>query len=454
MSWGHPRACSLPPAKPTVLQEVNCAGSARADCVAPWVYCIDSYCEAPVNGVSKCYCWIQASGKSALPGASDAGAPCVLQETSSYGEAMCQSMMDGELWSTFGYLSVNTTYLPPFATADCEAKTPMTYCWGAKCVEDPSRPGGAICDCPFVTSNTTAVNIQISVEQCGAEAGKTCDYLHNGNVAGASTSEVTQGLVGLYQNITGTKVPVIPTCEELPSTEPLVLGDIGCDQHKNYVCEAPWVYCIDAICNEPIAGYSTCKCNNQAPGSSVIPGSVSSGATCVGNTSFNKTEPYGEALCQSMQKGELWSTYGGKYGNTSYVTPYAQITCNSTRGFAFCWGAKCVQDPTDPAVAICKCPFVTNKNGWVGAVQEQECRQQGVNACDYIHNGGPRPTDRIEAIDVALHFFGGETVATCDGGNYDPGLKPADASSPASPPSSAYAPRMMAASLAMFALLW
>ena len=42
-------------AQPTILQEVGCMGSERQLCNATWVYCIDSYCETPENGVSKCY---------------------------------------------------------------------------------------------------------------------------------------------------------------------------------------------------------------------------------------------------------------------------------------------------------------------------------------------------------------------------------------------------------------
>lgn len=47
--------------KPTDLASIGCDDHVTADCVAPWVYCIDAICDAPVNGVSNCYCWIQAS---------------------------------------------------------------------------------------------------------------------------------------------------------------------------------------------------------------------------------------------------------------------------------------------------------------------------------------------------------------------------------------------------------
>ena len=48
-------------ATPTDLASIGCDDHVTADCVATWVYCIDAICDAPVNGVSNCYCWIQAS---------------------------------------------------------------------------------------------------------------------------------------------------------------------------------------------------------------------------------------------------------------------------------------------------------------------------------------------------------------------------------------------------------
>lgn len=431
-------------AKPTILQEVGCMGSDRQLCNATWVYCIDSYCDAPENGISKCYCWIQAPGRSSLPASSDGGAPCVIRETTDgkidnpVGDALCESMQGGELWSTFGYLSVNTSYLPPFAVNNCPAETPMTYCWGAKCVADPdpARPNGAICDCPYVTSNDTQVDIQISVDQCSAESGKTCDYLHNGNVAAVATSEKTDYIYDLYKNLTGTDVPVIPTCEERPSTEPVSLDAINCSEHVNYVCETtdtPWVYCIDAICQEPINGYSTCRCWNQAPGKSIAPGSAQSGATCVGNNQYGKNEPYGEELCNVMKSGTLVSTFGGKYGNTSFVPEFANVACEG--GFAYCWGAFCKQDPTNPDIAICQCPFVESDVGSVIGVIDSQCKQQAGNECSYIHNGGPRSQELFDVVSDAATFMG-TSVQSCTGDGVDFGLtssspKPASSSPPA-----------------------
>lgn len=382
--------------------------------------------------------WLSIAGS--LPATSDGGAPCVLRETSGgtidnpVGDALCESMKTGELWSTFGYLSVNTSYLPPFAVNNCPAETGMTYCWGAKCIADPdpARPNGAICDCPYVTSNETSVDIQISVQQCTDQIGKTCEYLHNGNVAAVATSETTEYLYDLYSNLTGTEVPVIPTCEERPSTEPVSLEAIGCDEHVNYVCETtdtPWVYCIDAICEEPIAGYSTCRCWSQAPGKSIAPGSAKSGATCVGNNEYGKTEPYGKALCDAMKEGSLVSTFGGQYGNTSFVPEFANESCDS--GFAYCWGALCEQDPINPDISICKCPFVSSEKGSVIGIIESQCAQQSGDTCSYIHNGGPRSQGYFDLISDAADKMG-ISVETCSGGEYDPGLQSSPSSS--SPP--------------------
>lgn len=429
--------------KPTILQEVGCMGSDRQLCNATWVYCIDSYCDAPENGISKCYCWIQAPGRSSLPASSDGGAPCVIREITDgktdnpVGDALCESMEAGELWSTFGYLSVNTSYLPPFAVNNCPAETPMTYCWGAKCVADPdpARPNGAICDCPYVTSNDTQVDIQISVDQCSAESGKTCEYLHNGNVAAVAASEKTNYFYDLYKNLTGTDVPVIPTCEERPSTEPVSLDAIDCSDHVNYVCETtdtPWVYCIDAICQEPIDGYSTCRCWNQAPGKSIAPGSAQSGATCVGNNQYGKSEPYGEELCNVMKSGTLVSTFGGKYGNTSFVPEFANVACEG--GFAYCWGAFCKQDPTNPDIAICQCPFVESSVGSVIGVIDSQCEQQAGNECSYIHNGGPRSQELFDVLTDASNAMG-KPIHSCTEDGFDFGLtssspKPASPSPP------------------------
>lgn len=446
-------------APPTVLEEVGCMGSDRQLCNATWVYCIDSYCDAPENGVSKCYCWIQAPGKSSLPASSDGGAPCVLRETTNgkvdnpVGDALCESMNDGELWSTFGYLSVNTSYLPPFAINNCPAETGMTYCWGAKCVRDPdpARPNGAICDCPYVTSNESQVDIQISVDQCSAQEGKTCDYLHNGNVAGVAVSEKTNDLYDLYRNLTGTDVPVIPTCEERPSTEPVSLDAIDCTDHVNYVCETtdtPWVYCIDAICQEPINGYSTCRCWSQAPGKSIAPGSAQSGATCVANNQFGKNEPYGEDLCLAMKSGTLVSTFGGKYGNTSFVPEFANAECDG--GFAYCWGAICKQDPTNPDIAICECPFVSSEAGATIGIIKSQCAQQSGNECSYIHNGGPRSRELYDVVNDAGKAMG-KPLETCTGEGFDYGVVSAPGPESASASVHAFASMI---SVALAALCW
>jgi hypothetical protein len=179
-------------------------------CRTAWVYCIDAQCGPPdkETGVSLCDCWIQTPGKSELPANAEGGAPCVITNTSAgsvtnpYGSGMCDSMKSGELWSTFGTLSVNTSYLPPFVLNNCPAHTGFTYCWGAKCYSDPdqaTRPNGAICECPYVTSDKE-LNIQIDVNSCDSQVGKTCEYLHNGN---PDDFEIEGILLEMYNNITG-----------------------------------------------------------------------------------------------------------------------------------------------------------------------------------------------------------------------------------------------------------
>ncbi|KAG1653768.1 hypothetical protein FOA52_006498 [Chlamydomonas sp. UWO 241] len=147
---------------PTNLATINCSTTDRYACDnATWVYCIDAQCDAPdpVTKVANCYCWTQVAGKSQGPPAQGGGAQCTIANTTGVtpaivgGAVMCDSMRSGELWSTLGYLSVNTSFLSPFVANECPTFTPFTYCWGAKCRADPNpaHPNGTICECPWVT---------------------------------------------------------------------------------------------------------------------------------------------------------------------------------------------------------------------------------------------------------------------------------------------------------------
>ena len=76
---------------------------------------------------------------------------------------------------------------------------------------------------------------------------------------------------------------------------------------------------------------ATCNSPTQANASSIYPATASSGAPCYQNTVNKKNEPTGDALCASMQKGELWSTFGGleivpTFGakNTSFLPPFGE----------------------------------------------------------------------------------------------------------------------------------
>ena len=224
----------------------------------------------------------------------------------------------------------------------------------------------------------------------------------------------------LYKNITGTDVPVIPTCEERPSTEPVSLNAIGCLDHVDYTCETtdtPWAYCIDAVCEEPIDGYSTCKCWTQAPGKSILPGSAQSGATCVANNEYGKDEPYGEELCNAMKAGTLVSTFGGTHGNTSFLPEFAAASCDG--GFAYCWGATCQPDPVNPEISICKCPFVSSDKGAAIFIIQSQCAQQAGNECSYIHNGGPESPALYSIMKDAARLAG-TPLQTCSGPTDDP----------------------------------
>jgi len=163
------------------LTEVGCTGSQSVACSTPWVYCIDAECDANVEDkIAKCRCWKQAAGPSIAP-SGDSGAPCVLNalgKTNADGQQyptgndICTAMGDGTLISTFGKDFKNTSYLPEFAYEYCEPRTPFAYCYGAPCVQDPTNADYAICDCPYVFSDSD-LNQTLTVQKTQCTEGKS-----------------------------------------------------------------------------------------------------------------------------------------------------------------------------------------------------------------------------------------------------------------------------------------
>ena len=132
---------------------------------------------------------------------------------------------------------------------------------------------------------------------------------------------------------TGILPDLLPTCENFaPSTN---LDTIGCDQHVNSDGTAPWVYCADAICTPPVRGFSNCECWIQESSESIGPGSSDSGAGCVENflTGGSTTNLFGDELFKKMNEGELYSTFGGKFGNSSFLPEIALELCEPNTPF-------------------------------------------------------------------------------------------------------------------------
>jgi len=198
----------------------------------------------------------------------------------------------------------------------------------------------------------------------------------------------------IWYDATGIQPDLIPTCENfVPSTN---LDTINCATHAQYTGVAPWVYCADAICTPPVAGFSNCKCWIQERSVSIGPGNATSGAGCVTDfLTLGMVQPspnlYGADLFEKMNQGELYSTFGGKYGNSSFIPEMALEACDPNTPFVYCWGAKCQRDPTDSTIAICQCPQVNSPAGSIiGVDANQQCAAQKGNVCNYVHNGGPR----------------------------------------------------------------
>lgn len=145
----------------------TCMCQKYALCKAPWAFCTDAKCEAPVGGIAKCSCWKQAAGVSILP-QGGCGAGC-MAETGAGGEAMCKEMQNGKIYSTFS--PRNTSYYPPRAFIECPPKTPFAYCWGASCLQDPDDEHKAICDCPmFISPSAKNQVVTIEAEACDSKA--------------------------------------------------------------------------------------------------------------------------------------------------------------------------------------------------------------------------------------------------------------------------------------------
>ena len=164
-------------------------------------------------------------------------------------------------------------------------------------------------------------------------------------------------------------------------------------------------------------------CWKQAASESIAPGSAQTGASCVRNQQTLGAVPvvYGEELQQRMEGGELWSTFGASFGNSSYLAPSALENCPGSTAFAYCFGAPCRDDPFNSERAICECPwvFAGGEEGTILAVDRNTlaCAEQAGDYCSFPHNGGPHNwTSWYEVDKIWKTTFPGEAYpTTCDG---------------------------------------
>jgi len=127
-------------------------------------------------------------------------------------------------------------------------------------------------------------------------------------------------------------------------------------------CEAAgWVFCQNAVCEEPIESpitgrlISKCKCWQPSnTNSSMLPMETNSGANCVMNTGAG-----GETMCDGIKRGELWSTFGPT-GDYLPGKPLELAVCAPHTLWAWCWGAKCHK--TSNGHIICDCPVMKSTN--------------------------------------------------------------------------------------------
>jgi len=127
-------------------------------------------------------------------------------------------------------------------------------------------------------------------------------------------------------------------------------------------CEAPgWVFCLDAVCDEPSADRKTgkliskCKCWQPTnTNSSVLPAASNSGANCVMGTG-----PGGNQMCEAIKGGALISTWGPT-GNFLPGKKPRMAICRPHTPWSWCWGAPCQREANGDIT--CDCPMMVSTN--------------------------------------------------------------------------------------------
>ena len=109
------------------------------------------------------------------------------------------------------------------------------------------------------------------------------------------------------------------------------------------MCNSRYALCIKAICADKPDKDKKYPC------------------VCVMENGWNM----GPNTCEERRRS-LTSTYSNKFNAGS-----ATISCPAQTPWAWCYGAKCEKDPTDPNRAICKCPVLDKPT--VILVSKEKC---------------------------------------------------------------------------------
>ena len=283
---------------------------------------------------------------------------------------------------------------------------------------------------------------------CGADVNAPCV---RGKVSGVGTCCGQNVCVQDPNDLTGDAGICVPAGAGGTRRPDLCYTDHA--QTASDFCDATWVFCIDAVCSEPMwtdDGYqiAQCTCWEQEKAISWLPKGDTvgqGGAPCLMHYSA------GKSMCDDMKNGALVSTFrpgdssnpipgppsqeqvileeiAVKFpdtpieellsGNTSYIPTPSSTTCPATTLWAYCWGAKC-QTCEEAGVegcvgneVICDCPVASVSPHYTNQadgspvpqpiyIPESQCGS-AAEACNTIYNGQPATLNSKTKVPVTI----------------------------------------------------
>jgi hypothetical protein len=161
-------------------------------------------------------------------------------------------------------------------------------------------------------------------------------------------------------------------------------------------CDGYYALCIKAKCKPATAGPNK---STEADCQCVVEKGWSMGpAPCTDPTRSQTTPPAGNTA--------LMSTYSNRFNKTDKT-----LVCAATdQQWAWCYGAPCTVDPSDPKQVICRCPVCSGKAYTLGG----DCKPPG-EACRELWSGATPLNDKF----ANQYFYDHQTAK-----GY-PALKPA-----------------------------